>query len=202
MGFTVIRGLLATSLMLAAGGLAAVPPSGEFVVKQAEGAPTVSLGGTVIPYKEVTLTAQLPGRVKYLSGIEGDAFKKDDLLVALDDRELLANRQALLAQMGSADAQLRNAGMQYNREIYAPRSRTPPGGMAIPNLFDQMFTRPAESFMGTSICSKKVSRPKASAVRASKRRMRKAASVSSFPLRLSIQSSSVKATSSSAGVSA
>lgn len=148
MGFTIIRGLLAAGLTLAAGGLAAVPTNSEFVVKQAEGAPTVSLGGTVIPYKEVTLAAQLPGRVKYLAGIEGDAFKKDDLLVALDDRELLANRQALLARMGSADAQLRNAGMQYNREIFAPRSRTPTGGMGVPNLFDQMFTRPMEDMMG------------------------------------------------------
>jgi multidrug efflux pump subunit AcrA (membrane-fusion protein) len=86
--------------------------------------------------------------VKYLAGIEGDSFKKGDLLVALDDRELLANRNALLAQMASADAQVRNAGVQYNRELYAPRSRTPPGGMAIPNLFDQMFTRPMESVIG------------------------------------------------------
>jgi multidrug efflux pump subunit AcrA (membrane-fusion protein) len=148
MGTSISRGLLAASLAVAVGAAQAKPSSTEFVVKQAEGAPTVSVGGTVIPYKEVTLAAQLPGRVKYLAGIEGDAFKKEDLLVALDDRELLANRQALLAQMGSADAQLRNAGMQYNREIFAPRSRTPPGGMAIPNLFDSMFTRPMEDFIG------------------------------------------------------
>jgi multidrug efflux pump subunit AcrA (membrane-fusion protein) len=140
--------MLAASLMLAAGAVSAVRSAPEFVVKQAEGAPTVSLGGTVIPYKEVTQAAQLPGRVKYLAGIEGDAFKKGDLLVSIDDRELLANRQALLAQMGSADAQLRNAGMQYNREMFSPRSRSPPGGMAIPNLFDQMFTRPMEDFVG------------------------------------------------------
>jgi multidrug efflux pump subunit AcrA (membrane-fusion protein) len=143
-----IHGLLAASLALAAQVVSAVPSSSEFVVKQAEGAPTVSVGGTVIPYKEVTLAAQLPGRVKYLAGIEGDAFKKSDLLVSLDDRELLANRQALLAQIQSADAQLRNAGMQYSREVFAPRSRTPPGGMAMPNLFDQMFTRPMEDFVG------------------------------------------------------
>lgn len=148
MGMSILRGLLAATLVWAAGAEAAAPAGGEFVVKQAEGAPTVSVGGTVIPYKEVTLAAQLPGRVKYLAGIEGDAFKKGDLLVALDDRELLANRQALLAQMASADAQLRNAGIQYNREIFSPRSRTPPGGMAIPNLFDQMFTRPMEDFIG------------------------------------------------------
>jgi multidrug efflux pump subunit AcrA (membrane-fusion protein) len=106
------------------------------------------VGGTVIPYKEVTLAAQLPGRVSYLAGIEGDSFKSGTLIVALDDTELLANRRALLAQMASADAQLRNASVQYNREIFSPRSRTPPGGMGLPNLFDQMFTRPMESFTG------------------------------------------------------
>jgi len=143
-----VRGLLVAGLLVAAQAVAAVPPGGEFVVKQAEGTPTVSVGGTVIPYKEVTFAAQLPGRVKYLAGIEGDAFEESDLLASLDDRELLANRQALLAQMQSADAALRNAGMQYNREIFAPRSRIPPGGMGVPHLFDQMFTRPMEDFMG------------------------------------------------------
>jgi len=118
------------------------------VVKQASGAPTVSVGGTVIPYKEVTLAAQLPGRVSYLAGIEGDSFKEGTLIVALDDQELLANRRALIAQMATADAQIRNATVQYNREIFSPRSRTSPGGMGLPNLFDQMFTRPMESFTG------------------------------------------------------
>jgi len=131
------------------GAMAAPADLGEtFVVQQAKGAPTVSVGGTVIPYKEVTLAAQLPGRVKHLAGIEGDTFKEGDLLIALDDRELLANRQALIAQMASADAQLRNAGVQYSREMWSPQSRTAPGGMAIPNLFDQMFTRPMEDFVG------------------------------------------------------
>jgi len=148
MGLLIVRGLFVASLVLVAQAVAAMPPGREFVVKQAEGAPTVSVGGTVIPYKEVTFAAQLPGRIKYLAGIEGDTFKKSDLLVALDDRELLANRQALLAQMQSADAAFRNASMQYNREIFAPRSRTPPGGMGVPNLFDQMFTRPMEDFIG------------------------------------------------------
>jgi len=143
-----VHGLLVAGLLVAAQAVAAVPPGGEFVVKQAEGTPTVSVGGTVIPYKEVTFAAQLPGRVKYLAGIEGDAFEESDLLASLADRELLANRQALLAQMQSADAALRNASMQYNREIFAPRSRIPPGGMGVPNLFDQMFTRPMEDFMG------------------------------------------------------
>jgi RND family efflux transporter MFP subunit len=119
-----------------------------YVVKQAEGLPTVSVGGTVIPYKEVTLAAQLPGRVKYLAGIEGDAFDKGDELVAIDASELQAQRQALVARLATADAQLRNASVQYNRELFSPRARQSPGGMAIPNLFDQMFTRPMEDFIG------------------------------------------------------
>ena len=120
----------------------------EYVVQQSRGAPTVSLGGTVVPYKEVTLAAQLPGRVKYLAGIEGDSFKEGTLLVALDDSELLAKRNAALAQLASADAQWRNAGMQYSREVFSPQAKQSPGGMGMPNLFDQMFTRPAESFFG------------------------------------------------------
>jgi multidrug efflux pump subunit AcrA (membrane-fusion protein) len=128
------------------------PPSAElgesFVVQQTQGAPNVSLGGTVIPYKEVTLSAQLPGRVSYLAGIEGDSFKESDLLVSIDDAELLAKRRAMIAQMASADAQLRNAGVQYNREIFSPRSSNAPGGMGVPNLFDQMFTRPMENMLG------------------------------------------------------
>ena len=130
----------------------AVPAQAElgetFVVQQAQGAPTVSLGGSVVPYKEVTLAAQLPGRVTFIAGREGDTFSEKDLLVAIDDAELLANRRALLAQMASADAQLRNAGVQSSREIYSPQSRSTVGGMGLPNLFDQMFTRPAESFIG------------------------------------------------------
>jgi len=152
MGTTLHRASLLPAFLCGVAAALAFPAAqaqGEaFVVKQASGAPTVSVGGTVIPYKEVTLAAQLPGRVSYLAGIEGDSFKEGALIVALDDQELLANRRALIAQMATADAQMRNASVQYNREIFSPRSRTPPGGMAIPNLFDQMFTRPMESITG------------------------------------------------------
>ncbi|MES9858554.1 MAG: efflux RND transporter periplasmic adaptor subunit [Sedimenticola sp.] len=120
-----------------------------FTVQQAHGAPTVSLGGTVIPYKEVTLSAQIPGRVKHLAGIEGDAFNSGSLLVSIDDSELLAKRNAALAQMATADSQVRAAGVQYNRELWSPQSKKPMGGLGMPNLFDQVFTRPMENFSGT-----------------------------------------------------
>lgn len=120
-----------------------------FTVQQAQGVSTVSLGGTVIPYKEVTLSAQVPGRVKHLAGIEGDTFEKGALLVALDDSELLAKRNSALAQLATTDAQMRAAGVQYNRELWSPQSKQSMGGMGLPNLFDQMFTRPMEGMSGT-----------------------------------------------------
>ena len=119
-----------------------------FTVQASSKTPTVAIGGTVVPYKEVTLAAQLPGRVKFIAGIEGDTFEEGTTLVALDESELLAKRNAALAQAASADAQLRNAGVQYSRELWSPRAKNAPGWMGMPNLFDQMFTRPAEEFFG------------------------------------------------------
>lgn len=148
-----VRTLL-TGLLLAISGLGAIQAQeqntfGEvFVVQASNRQPTVAIGGTVVPYKQVTLAAQIPGRVKYIAGIEGDAFKEGTLLVAIDDSELLAKRAAAYAQLSSAEAELRNAGVQYSRELWSPKSKAAPGGMAIPNMFDQMFTRPAEDFMG------------------------------------------------------
>lgn len=119
-----------------------------FVVKESSETPTVVLSGNVVPFKEVTLAAQLPGRVKFIAGIEGEMFDSGTTLVALDEDELLAKRSSAYAQAAAADADLRNAGVQYSRELWSPQSKNAPGGMAIPNLFDQMFTRPAEDFFG------------------------------------------------------
>jgi len=119
-----------------------------FVVKESSEIPTVVVSGNVVPFKEVTLAAQLPGRVKYIAGIEGETFDEGTTLIAIDEDELLAKRSAAYAQLAAADAELRNAGVQYSRELWSPQSKSGPGGMGIPNLFDQMFTRPAEEFMG------------------------------------------------------
>ncbi len=121
---------------------------GYFTVQQYQGAATVSIGGTVIPYKEVAFTAQIPGRVRQLAGREGDTFKKGAMLVTLDDSGLIAKRNAALAQLATADAQLRATRIQYNRELWSPQSKQSMGGMGMPNLFDQMFSRPMENFTG------------------------------------------------------
>ena len=111
---------------------------------------SVALGGTVVAYREVTLTAQIPGRVEFLAGTEGDHFKADDILVAIDDDDLLAQRRSALAQLSNAQSAISNAQVQYQRELWSPQSRSisRSGGMGMPNLFDQMFTQPfSQSFM-------------------------------------------------------
>lgn len=110
----------------------------------------VILGGSVVPYKEVTLSAQVPGIIKYLAGDVGDSFQAGDVLVAIDDEELRAKRRAAVAQLANAEAMLRNSQVQYSRELWSPQSeninRMP--GMGMPGLFDQMFTKNAGDMMG------------------------------------------------------
>ena len=111
---------------------------------------TVTLGGTVVPYKEVTLAAQLPGRVISLAGTEGDAFKEGAKLAELDDKDLRAQREGAVASLRDAEAGMRNAGVQYERELVAPQRQSPSQmpGMGMPSLFDQFVTRPMGGMIG------------------------------------------------------
>ncbi len=112
---------------------------------------SVTLSGTVVAKKEVTFTAQLPGRVEMLAGKEGDEFDAQTVLVILDDRELLAKRRAAIAVWKSANATLHNAGIQYSRQLLSPNSpNKAPGGMGLPNIFDQVFTKPLSDLLGQS----------------------------------------------------
>ena len=108
------------------------------------------LGGTVVPYREVTLTAEIPGRIEYIAGREGDRFNQAEVLVAIDDDALLAKRDQALANLNNSMLALRNAQMQYGREWWAPQSRdiNRMPGMGLPSLFDQFFTRNLGSGMG------------------------------------------------------
>lgn len=109
-----------------------------------------TVGGTVIPFKQVTLTAQSPGRVTFLAGIEGHRAKSGDVLLQIGDDSIQAQRRAALAQIAQAEAVLRNSQMQYSRELYAPRTNSMSGmpGMGIPSTFDQFFTRGFSDSMG------------------------------------------------------
>lgn len=110
----------------------------------------LKIGGTVIPYKEVTLSAQMAGRIQYIAGAEGDAFQKNSLLLSINDDDLVAKRRAALAQLANAEASLRNARVQYSRELISPRSKSvgQMPGMGVPSLFDNLFTRNAGSMVG------------------------------------------------------
>lgn len=110
---------------------------------------SVALGGTVVPFKEVTLTAQLAGTVNYIAGTEGDSVEERQVLVAINDDDLRARRRAALAELGNATNAVQSARVQYSRELWSPQSkslsRTP--GMGMPSMFDQMFTQPMASTM-------------------------------------------------------
>jgi multidrug efflux pump subunit AcrA (membrane-fusion protein) len=110
----------------------------------------VSLGGTVVPFKEATLAAQLPGRVESIAGEEGDSFEEGATLVTISDDELLAQRRAAFAMLSNAEASLRNAGVQYSRQWISPyggQSNDMMGGMS---SMMRGFTNPMQGFMGGS----------------------------------------------------
>lgn len=112
---------------------------------------TVSFAGTVSADKTLQLTAQLPGRIAYLAGKEGDAFEAGTVLVELDDSGLVARLEAAAANRDAAAADMRNARVQLERELYSPRSNsagTAPGGMGMPAMMDHMFTNPMQNMMG------------------------------------------------------
>jgi len=111
---------------------------------------TVSLGGTVVPFKEVTFAAQIPGRIETIAGEEGDRFEEGAELVAINTDDLLAKRRAAWANLANSEAALRNAGVQYSREWISPyggQSNEMMGGMS---SLMRNFSNPMQSFMGGS----------------------------------------------------
>ena len=111
---------------------------------------SVVIGGTVVPLREVTLTAQVPGRIEFLAGIEGDWFQPGQVIAAIDDDDLQAKRRQAVANINGQISAVQNAQVQYSREFWSPQSRNigKMPGMALPSMFDQMFTRPFGSAMG------------------------------------------------------
>lgn len=102
---------------------------------------TVPVGGTVVPHKDVTISAQLPGTVERIAGEEGDRFGRGALLVKLDEDQLQAQRRQALAAIASAEAAVRNAGVQYRRERQSPTQN---------NMFGQMMPSPMSNMFGGS----------------------------------------------------
>ena len=109
------------------------------------------LGSVVIPYREVTLAAQVPGVVRRVVGEVGSVFKQGDMIVQINETALQAKRNAVLAQIATAQAALQNSQAQYTRELVSPRSKDVGAlpGFGLPAMFDMMAVRPfADSMMG------------------------------------------------------
>ncbi len=96
------------------------------------------VSGTVIPFKDVTLSAQIPGEIKYLAGTEGDKFKAGTVIVAVDDENIRAKRRAAVASFRAAQSALYNARIQYNRELWSPKTGKSTG-MGFPMMMDDFF---------------------------------------------------------------
>ena len=143
--FSITLLLLVTGLTVSPANAQGTAGSDQIVTVQASHtAGSVTLGGSVVAFKQVTMTAQIPGRIDLIAGTEGDKFKKGDILVAIDDAQLLAKRREVQSQIAIAQAQIANARVQYNREVWSPQDRSisRSGGMGMPSMFDQMFTQP------------------------------------------------------------
>ena len=108
-----------------------VAPHGGYVI----------LGGSVIPLKEVTLSAQMPGRIVSIAGEAGDEFAAGTELLKINDDDLQAKKAAAQAQLASAQNAVQNAQVQYNRELWNPRvyNPRPMAGMGMPSMFDGFF---------------------------------------------------------------
>ncbi|MDH3526346.1 MAG: efflux RND transporter periplasmic adaptor subunit [Gammaproteobacteria bacterium] len=109
---------------------------------------SVSLGGTVVPYKDVTFSAQIPGRVESIAGEEGDSFEAGAELIAINVDDLLAQRRAAWANLANAEAALRNAGVQYSREWISPYGGEQNDMMGGMGSLMRNFSNPMQGMMG------------------------------------------------------
>ncbi|MBF0588126.1 MAG: efflux RND transporter periplasmic adaptor subunit [Magnetococcales bacterium] len=111
---------------------------------------TTTLGGTVVPFKEVSLATQMPGRIEMIAGVEGDWFEGGALLVALNNDDLVAKRRSAAAGLAKAQAGWRNARVQYTRQVYSGSQFSETMGMGVPKMLDEVFTKPMSGMMGTT----------------------------------------------------
>jgi RND family efflux transporter MFP subunit len=146
--------LVTAALIVAVSQTTGAEPTGDFQLHQVSReqiALTLSFAGTVSADKTLQLTAQMPGRIADIAGKEGDAFAENSILVELDDSALLARLEAAIANRDAAIADMRNARVQLDREIFSPRSNSSaaaPGGMGMPAMMDQFFTNPMQDMAG------------------------------------------------------
>lgn len=94
----------------------------------------VSIGGTVIPYRSVTVSAQRGGRITALYVREGMPLQFNQPIAALDD-------DVLRQQIQGVEAQLRAARSTLDYDIYSPDALSSPGGV-MGAMMGSMFGTP------------------------------------------------------------
>ncbi len=142
-----VSGLVSASVLLSG----VIMPVAADTLITVQGMPvgsTVSLGGTVVPYKEVTFSAQIPGRIKSIAGEEGDQFEEGAEVIAINDDDLLAKRRAAWANLANSEAALRNAGVQYSREWISPYGGEQNDAMGGLGSMMKGFTNPMQGMWG------------------------------------------------------
>ena len=97
-----IRKLINIPILLLGLTVTAAQADSPYTVRVAPHGGYVILGGTVIPLKEVTLSAQIPGRVESIAGNEGDSFEVSSTLLTINDDDLQAKKQSAQAQLSNA----------------------------------------------------------------------------------------------------
>jgi len=146
--FILAISVIATGIMLMQAAAAAEGPSSEIITVNSTNIPKIiTVSVHVVPYKRVTFTAQLPGRVKYIAGEEGQLFQSGQVLLAMDESELVAQRNAAYAQLMNTQAALQNSQVQYSHDLYSPSpgSKQVMPGMGMPAMFERFFMAPMGS---------------------------------------------------------
>ena len=134
--------------LMSSGVVAQAPAESVITVPSIPVGAAVSLGGTVVPYKDVTFSAQIPGRIESIAGEEGDHFKSGAELIAINIDDLQAQRRSAWANLANAEAALRNAGVQYSREWISPYGGEQNDAMGGMGSMMKNFTNPMQGIMG------------------------------------------------------
>jgi multidrug efflux pump subunit AcrA (membrane-fusion protein) len=88
---------------------------------------SINIAGTVAALKTAQLTAQVPGRIIFIAGQEGDRFRQGDELIRIDDSALRAKLDAAVAQRDAALAATPtcNCSASWSTPVPRPPARPP-----------------------------------------------------------------------------
>jgi macrolide-specific efflux system membrane fusion protein len=79
--------------------------------------------GEVNPAYQVTVKAEVNGRIRTVEVVTGQTVKRTELLIALDDTDLLTERAAAQTEIAGAQVQLNKAQRDYERNDHLFASR-------------------------------------------------------------------------------